>query len=81
MRVELTDRAKRQLKSLSLKQQEKVINKLQLIKISPFVGKKLSGEYIGRRSIRAWPYRIIYITTVNKDIIVLAILHRQGAYK
>ncbi len=82
MKVELADRSKHQLKKLPKSEQKKVIRKLQLLKSSPSVGKLLSGELKGLRSVRAWPYRIIYyIDFKKKTIFVTDILHRQGVYK
>ena len=82
MNVELTDRAKHQLKKLPKDQQKKVVGKLQLLGPSPLIGKLLSGELKGLRGFRAWPYRIIYYIDLNKKtIFVTDILHRQGVYK
>ena len=46
-----------------------------------FAGKKLEGEYDGARSLRVWPYRIIYV--IYQDIVtvvVLRVAHRQSVY-
>ena len=49
---------------------------------NPYVGKKLEGRLAGKYSFRAWPYRILYlIDNKQKTIVVVSILHRQGAYK
>jgi mRNA-degrading endonuclease RelE of RelBE toxin-antitoxin system len=84
MKVLLTADAEKQFQKLPKSERSKVLKKLQLLTENPQAGKKLAGAYAEQRSLRAWPYRIIYAisTTVNQEaIIVLAILHRRGAYK
>jgi mRNA-degrading endonuclease RelE of RelBE toxin-antitoxin system len=63
-------------------EQKKVDTKLNILRKNPFSGKPLSGELSGMQSLRAWPYRILYeFRKSEKLIIVLRILHSQGAYK
>ncbi len=42
--------------------------------------KKLSGEMVCIRSLRVWPYRVLYEVKENRAE-VHKISHRQGAYK
>jgi len=45
------------------------------------MGKKLEGELKKMRSIRIWPYRIIYQVFRKKiTILIVSITHRQSAY-
>lgn len=82
MRVELTDKAKKQIAKLPKKEQKKIIKKLIVIGTYPFSGKALSGELSAQYSFRAWPYRIFYlIDKKNKQVLVFNIEHRQRAYK
>ncbi len=84
MKVLLTSDAEKQFLKLSKSESIKVEKKLKLLTQAPYAGKKLSGEYANQRSLRAWPYRIIYMVTFasrQETIIVAAILHRQGVYK
>lgn len=85
MKVLLTSDAEKQFRKLPKPVRSKVEKKLKLLVENPHAGKKLSGEYENQRSIRAWPYRIIYYTVISTSekevVIVLSILHRQGAYK
>lgn len=82
MKVLLSQKADENLKSLPKSEQKKIIKKLLLLADSPFAGKKLSGEFFGFRSLKIWPYRIIYrIVQLKKELHVGAILHLQGAYK
>ncbi len=84
MRIYLTTDAEKQFKKLPKPERSKIQKKFNLLAENPQAGKKLAGEYAGQRSLRAWPYRIIYIIseTPNQEaVLIIAILHRQGAYK
>ena len=82
MQVLLAKGAQKQYKKLPKPEQAKIRKKLEVLSQDPFAGKKLEGILKGRRSLRAWPYRIIYsINDKGKRIEVSEILHRQGAYK
>jgi mRNA-degrading endonuclease RelE of RelBE toxin-antitoxin system len=82
MKVALSKDAEKQYKHLPKNQQAKVFKKLVEIEQNPYVGKRLEGELSGTYSLRAWPYRILYEISKNKQIIeVHKIAHRQGAYK
>ncbi|OGY08690.1 MAG: hypothetical protein A2782_04195 [Candidatus Blackburnbacteria bacterium RIFCSPHIGHO2_01_FULL_43_15b] len=82
MQVILSKRAAKQYGRFSKTEQAKIKKKLVILETNPFAGKKLSGELAEDRSLRAWPYRIIYsINKVRQQVEVSSILHRQGAYK
>lgn len=82
MKILLSKKASVHLSHLPKTEQRKIRMKLLLLENNPLIGKKLSGELSGDRSIRAWPYRIIYhINLQEKRIEVSDIIHRQGAYK
>lgn len=82
MKVLLSKKADGNLKSLPKIEQKKITKKLLLLVDSPFSGKKLTGEYSEIWSLKVWPYRIIYrIDKMRKEVLIGAILHRQGAYK
>lgn len=82
MKVFLTSDTQKQYDKLGKKDKNKINKKLILLAISPFSGKKLSGEFEGSYTLRAWPYRIIYsIFLVRHEVWIESILHRQGAYK
>lgn len=81
MNVFLTREAQKQYKKLTQSNKEKIDKKIILLEKEPFIGKKLSGEYKETRSLKAWPYRIVYfINERKKEIWIVSILHRQGAY-
>lgn len=69
-----------QLKKLPKREVKKILRKLNTLTTDPYVGKMLKGELEGLRSLRAWPYRIIY-EIKGKSIIIFSIAHRQGVYK
>lgn len=82
MRVQLTPTAQKQLLKLKRAEAKKVDKKLRLLSVDPMCGKKLEGKLKNRYSLRAWPYRIIYL--INKHagrVEVECIEHRQGVYK
>lgn len=82
MQVILSKDAHKQYIRLSKTEQVKVKKKLMLLEQEPTVGKKLTGELSGIRSLRAWPYRILYeINEKEQRIEVHKIAHRQGVYQ
>ncbi len=81
MRVILSKEAQKNYNRLSGIQKTKIKKKLISLQDYPLLGKKLGGELEGDRSLRAWPYRIIYSIDKKQEIVVVSnILHRQGAY-
>jgi len=82
MQIVITSEAQKQYSRFPKSQQNKIKKKLNMLKNNPLLGKKLEGELTKYRSLRAWPYRIIYKTNHSKqEITVTTIIHRQGAYK
>lgn len=82
MLIILSKDALKQYKHIPRPEQIKVRKKLMILKDNPTAGKKLTGELSGIRSLRAWPYRIIYeINETEERIEIHKIAHRQGVYK
>lgn len=81
MNVELTETAREQFKKLPKPEAKKVARKLLRLQHDPYSGKKLEGKLKDRYSLRAWPYRIIYVFSSRTIIQVEVIEHRKGAYK
>lgn len=82
MQIFLTKEAQKQYKKLPKIEREKINKKFVLLTKEPLAGKKLSGEFKETRSLKAWPYRIIYfIDEKQQQIWIVSIIHRQGAYK
>lgn len=82
MHVTVTPEALKQYRHLPKTVQTKIKRRLDILEKNPFEGKKLSGDLSEERSLRAWPYRILYyIDTNKKEIFIITIAHRQGVYK
>lgn len=82
MQVILSKDAAKQFNHLVIPEQKKVKKKLILLESDPLAGKKLSGDLEGSYALRAWPYRIIYkVSSQKQRVEVSAILHRQSVYK
>jgi mRNA-degrading endonuclease RelE of RelBE toxin-antitoxin system len=82
MKVFLTAEVRKQLEKIPRNQRSKIYRKFEVLGENPGIGKKLKGEMADKHSLRAWPYRILYILDRNKDrILVVSIAHRQGIYK
>ncbi|OGD62018.1 hypothetical protein A2160_00435 [Candidatus Beckwithbacteria bacterium RBG_13_42_9] len=80
MKLEYKPQVLKQLKKISLNEKKKIIRKLENLLEDPLAGKPLKGELEGLKSLRAWPYRIIYQLN-KKSIVIFSISHRQSAYK
>ena len=77
MNVILSKDASKQYGRLSKSDQTKIHKKLLALEQSPYEGKKLNGELGGIRSLRAWPYRILYeINEAKNTIAIHKIAHR-----
>lgn len=82
MRVEYSETARKQLKRLPRDKQIKVLQKIEKLKNDPYAGKKLKGEFEGLRSLKAWPYRIIYRYLPQEKLLFINVIqHRQKVYK
>ncbi|HSW47815.1 MAG TPA: type II toxin-antitoxin system RelE/ParE family toxin [Candidatus Saccharimonadales bacterium] len=82
MQIILSKKAQKNYKKIPKVEQKRIKEKLKALEKDSLIGKKLDAEYSEFRSLRAWPYRIIYqINKSRHQIEVAAILHRQGAYK
>lgn len=82
MTLELTKKAKSQLKKLPKREANKVARKLLSLEASPFSGKKLEGRLQEYYTLRAWPYRILYVVDRKQKVVTVdTIEHRQGVYK
>ncbi|KKW38411.1 hypothetical protein A2454_05715 [Candidatus Peribacteria bacterium RIFOXYC2_FULL_55_14] len=80
--IELTKKAEKSLESLRKRDQQRVMAGIESLREDPFIGKKLQGPLEGLRSLRVWPFRIIY--SVNKKVVmvtVVAIGNRKDVYK
>lgn len=82
MRLSLTPNAHKQYLKVPPRERLKIKRKLHALEQDPFLGKLLTGELAHRYSLKAWPYHILYVVNKSrKEIWILSILHRQGAYQ
>ena len=81
MEVIITPKATKQYDCIPKSEQIKIKKKLLVLNQNPYDSKKLSGNLSGLRSLRVWPYRIIYYVDEKlKKVFVVTIAHRQGVY-
>jgi addiction module RelE/StbE family toxin len=80
--VLLKRKAEKELNKLPGLFKDRIVKALFQLQQDPFLGKSLLGKLHGFYSLRVWPYRIIY-TIYKRDLVVfvVAIAHRQNAYK
>ena len=82
MDIILSKEANKQYDRLPKPEQTKIHKKLIALQQDPYAGKKLTGDLTGIRSLRAWPYRILYeINEKDQRIEIHKIAHRQGVYR
>ncbi len=82
MKVEYSNTAFKNIKKLPQGKQIKVLKTIEKLKNDPYAGKGLKGEFKGLRSLRVWPYRIVYrYISQGKLIYINVVQHRQGVYK
>ncbi len=80
-KVQLTARAKRELKKISKRHKVAIASMVEELMDNPFIGKFLTRDLSGKYSLRVGVYRIIY--TVNKNDKVVHVLtagHRSTVY-
>lgn len=82
MKVNYSKTALKQLKNLPRSKQIEALKKIEQLKNNPYAGKKLKGAFENFRSLKVWPYRIIYqYFSENKLIFINIIQYRQSIYK
>lgn len=79
--INFDKRAKDFLKKLKRGEIEGLLNKIEKLKDSPYLGKRLAGNLFGLWKLRIDKYRILYKIMENKlIIIILDIGHRKDIY-
>ena len=80
-RLKLTTRAKKELKSISIRHRLSLSNIFEEIKENPLIGKPLSRDLTERYTYRVGVYRIIYkINKSDKIISIITAGHRSKIY-
>jgi mRNA interferase RelE/StbE len=80
--LEVKTKALKQLATLPKKDQKRVLAAFDVLRENPMAGKQLEGKYKGLRSLRLWPYRIIY--AVDHSVITVTVVkvgHRKDVYR
>lgn len=81
-KVELTAKAKKELKNLSILDKLRVGEIIEELKEDPLIGKSLSRELSRKYSYRVGVYRIIYqINHGDKVVNILSAGHRAKIYE
>jgi len=81
-RLFLTRQAEKEFLTLEKNEQKRVQSAFETLRENPQAGKQLEGELKGIRSLRVWPYRILY--TIDKKVIIVTVLtigHRKDVYR
>ncbi|MFA6158522.1 MAG: type II toxin-antitoxin system RelE/ParE family toxin [Candidatus Paceibacterota bacterium] len=74
--------ARKEFARLDRVAQARILVSLDRLCRAPFQGKELHGDLKGLRSLRVWPYRIIYEIIKHELIVfVVEISHRKDAYR
>ena len=82
MEVVLTPQARKHFSKLQKAQKNKVEKRLIFLEDNPYSGKRLLGELEGLRSLKVWPFRMIYlIKEKKKEVWIISIFHRHRVYK
>lgn len=79
--VFLANQAQDDIAKLPKKEINKIKRKLGLLANDLFAGKKLTGKLHNLYSLKAWPYRIIYMINKKKEVWVVHIMHRKEVYR
>jgi mRNA-degrading endonuclease RelE of RelBE toxin-antitoxin system len=70
-------KVKKSLLRIPMPWRERISNVVELLQYDQFLGEKMVGKLEGKRKIRVWPYRIVYMTDKKaKVIVILEISHR-----
>jgi mRNA interferase RelE/StbE len=81
-RIEIKRKALKELTSLPTHEQRGVMDAIALLRTNPMAGKGLQGDFKGLRSLRVWPYRIIYaVDHAVITVTVLRVRHRKNVYE
>jgi len=80
--VELSNRAEKELKRLDKIYQPKAAKYIDLLRVNPFIGQKMTGEFKGYYRIKIPPLRIIYSLNLKDKVVrIKALGFRGGVYK
>lgn len=82
LKIKISKPAKKSLERIPFPWKLRIKEAVDELKGTPYIGEKMWGKLKGKRKIRIWPYRIIYVVYEKERMIkILRIAHRQGVYK
>ncbi len=81
MRIQFTNRARKDLQKLPPTVQAQLREAIRALGQDPFRGIKLTGPWKGYRRLRSGDYRIIYRVYGRGRVVIYYIRHRREAYR
>jgi mRNA-degrading endonuclease RelE of RelBE toxin-antitoxin system len=79
-RLEYAPRFSRRLRNLERQTQIRILREVQILADNPNAGKSLRGQWEGKHSFRIGDYRVIYVVS-NDKVILLTVGHRKSIYE
>lgn len=79
--VFFTTQAQKDISRLPKREINKIKRGLALLEQNSLAGKKLTGKLRDLYSLKAWPYRIIYLINKGKEVWIIHIMHRKEVYR
>ena len=81
-KISVANSVKKALKKVPLPWQERISKAIDALEEDPLIGEKMWGDLLGKRKLKIWPYRIVYMVDKGEKIVrIIKIGHRQGIYK
>lgn len=78
--LRFTPRFLKRIKALDKEVQVRILRGVNVLKINPYAGKPLRGEWKGIYSLRVGNYRVLYQIKGN-EIFLLVVSHRKRVYE
>lgn len=79
-RLEFAPRFGRRLKDLDRQTQIRILREVHVLEENPHAGKLLRGQWEGKYSLTIGRYRVIYLVSDDK-VILLTVGHRRAVYE
>ena len=81
MRILTTRRFERDFRKLPREVKRRLDEAIRVLAENPYVGKRLRGELLGRRSLRVGNYRVVYLVDEERQaVVLLSVKYRRAAY-
>ncbi|HEY4675192.1 MAG TPA: type II toxin-antitoxin system RelE/ParE family toxin [Candidatus Bathyarchaeia archaeon] len=78
--IKFTPRFLKDIKALDREVQIRILREINCLKIDPYVGKPLRGEWKGVYSLRVGDYRVLY-QIKRSEVSLLVASHRKRVYE